>query len=73
MRYRFCKEQKEDEVLLNVAVWAQPFSYDATPQEQIEMKAFPFSEEGIVESVDWLNERWKSEEPRWTEANDKWK
>ena len=72
MRYRISKMPggKSDELL--VVIWAEPYSYDATPQEQKEEKCFPFSEEGIAQAVDWLNGRWEEEEERWKEAKSKW-
>ncbi len=63
MRYRLAKMEKEEEgqskALLRAAVWKEPYSFTATPEEQKEYREFAFSEEGICETVDWLNERWQ--------------
>ena len=64
MRYRVIiqKEEKDEdgsvvrEKGLMASVWPEPFSYDQTPQAQIETKIFAFSEDGREELVSWLNE-----------------
>ena len=49
------KLQKEEETVLKVTVWPEPYGYDATPPEQKTSEYFPFTEEGIVSGVAWLN------------------
>lgn len=55
MRYRMAKAEKEEETCLRVTVWPEPFGFDATPEEQKTWEDFPFTEEGIVSGVEWLN------------------
>ena len=59
MRYRMEKEAKEEETLLRVTAWPEPFGFDATPDEQKIWENFPFTEEGIVAGVEWLNSRYE--------------
>ena len=35
--------------------WPEPYGYDATPEEEKTHEEFPFSEDGIVSGVEWLN------------------
>ncbi len=64
MRYRMEKASRplenggegEEETLLMVSAWPEPFSFDATPKEQILQKPFPFDEEGIQSGIGWLNQ-----------------
>ncbi len=59
MRYRMEKAAKgEEETVLLVTVWPEPYGYDATPEEEKIHREFPFSEEGIRNGVDWLNEQY---------------
>ena len=59
MRYRMEKAAKgEEETVLLVTVWPEPYGYDATPEEEKIHREFPFSEEGIRSGVDWLNEQY---------------
>ena len=51
MRYRMEKASKEEETVLKVTVWPEPYGYDATPPEQKTSEYFPFTEEGIVSGV----------------------
>ncbi len=44
-------------MLTKVTVWPEPYGYDATPPEQKTSEYFPFTEEGIVSGVAWLNSR----------------
>ena len=59
MRYRMemTKREvpKEDGAVLTVTSWPEPYGYDATPEEEKTREEFPFSEEGIVSGVEWLN------------------
>lgn len=63
LRYRLAKIEKEEEgasmALLQAAVWGEPYGFTATPEEEKEYREFAFSEEGICEIVDWLNEKWR--------------
>ncbi len=67
MRYRVVIQKEEKDEAGNVvrekgllaSVWPEPFSYDQTPQAQIETKLFPFSESGREALVSWLNEMYE--------------
>lgn len=60
MRYRIEKIKKDDESAnFLVSVWDEPYSYDATPKENILTKEIEFSEEGREEVVNWLNQHYK--------------
>lgn len=56
MRYRMEKTSKEEETVLKVTAWPEPYGYDATPEEQKINQYFSFTEEGIVSGVEWLND-----------------
>lgn len=55
MRFLLQKEAREEETVLMVYAWPEPFAFAHTPPEQIRSCEKPFSEEGIVEAVAWLN------------------
>lgn len=57
MRYRMEKASKEEETILKVTAWPEPYGFDATPEEEKICEYFPFTEEGIVNAVGWLNGR----------------
>lgn len=58
MRYRMAKmEQAEGEIALDVAAWPEPYNYATTSDELKIREAFPFTEEGIVSGVEWLNQQ----------------
>lgn len=53
MRYRVAESGEE----LEAVVYPGPYCYEATPREQKTRKTFPFSQEGIDQAVDWINEQ----------------
>ena len=55
--YKIEKFQEEDseEVLFKASLWEGPFSSDNTPEEKMAIKKAPFTEEGLLELVDWMN------------------
>lgn len=69
MRFRIGREPlvrvfgKSDEVRLDgtirVYLWAEPKSFDNTSSEDMEMQDFSYSEEGVIEAIKWMNERWE--------------
>lgn len=58
MRYRMEKAEKEEMTVLLVTVWPEPYGYDATPEEEKKYAEFSFDEDGILQGVAWLNERY---------------
>lgn len=72
MRYRMERSiQNESEVLL-VQVWEGPYSFEITQAEQRQKAEFSFDEEGICQSVEWLNRCWSQEKERWKKAQGNW-
>lgn len=57
LRYRIEKISRDDNDHLLASAWIGPFSFDNTPEDQIKTKEADFSDEGIVQLVNWLNER----------------
>lgn len=52
---RFRVALKEEK--LEAAVWKEPYCYAAAPEETIERKEFPASEEGFQAITDWINKK----------------
>lgn len=55
MRFLLQKETKEDETVLKVYAWPEPFAFAHTPPEQILSCEKTFNEDGIIDAVQWLN------------------
>ena len=73
MRYRIEKSKTEEDVdILKCFIWPGPYGYDVTPAEEKQAEEFPFSEEGICQIVDWLNENWSGQKDRWMKAKNNW-
>ena len=72
MRFRFALVKTEEEEYLEVSAWEAPYAFDFTPEEKKQSTKVAFSEEGICEGVDWLNEVWQKEPERWKKAKTNW-
>lgn len=66
LRYRIAREplenvhftppDKRGEATLRAVVWQGPFGYAATAADRKTVRDFPFSEEGMQQAVEWLND-----------------
>lgn len=58
MRYRIIRQEKEEEtVVLQAAVYPQPYCWEETEDEKKQIREFPFSEEGRAGMIEWLNQK----------------
>lgn len=55
MRFRLGKAEDQ----LQATVYPEPYSWEATPDEQKESEFFPLSNEGIDQAVEWLNKMYR--------------
>lgn len=58
---------KNDDAKLDVTIWRGPYNYDKTRQKKTTVQ-FPFTEEGRIEAVQWLNERYDERVDYWAEG-----
>ncbi|MGN0376087.1 MAG: hypothetical protein ACI4ED_00475 [Suilimivivens sp.] len=65
MRYMLKKKETEDGAVLEVIIWPQPYCYAKTPEEKKQRKEFDFSEAGVEQAADWLNEQYTQQKPLW--------
>lgn len=72
MRYRLEKAEDQEGSFLKAALWAGPYSFEATLEEQKEYRRFGFSEEGVYEAVNWLNETWEERRKEFQRAWENW-
>ncbi len=70
MRYRLSLKKGEipKDTCMEVTIWPQPYNFEKTEDDKKEKKEFPFSEEGRVQVVEWLNEQYLLQKSRWDEA-----
>lgn len=47
-------EQREPHVL-RAYIWKGPFAFDETPDERKEFRDFSYTEEGLLEAIDWID------------------
>ncbi len=72
MRFRFAVAKTEEKQHLEVCAWEAPYAYDFTPEEQKQRTEVEFSEEGIQQGIDWLNELWERDSEHWKKAISNW-
>lgn len=56
MRYRLEKVEQEEERQLKVTVWPEPYNFSATPQTEKTSHLFSFDEDGVEDSIAWMND-----------------
>lgn len=59
MRFMLRQETVEEEKKLKVYIWSEPFGFDATSDDKKLSELFEFSEEGLAQAIDWMNERYE--------------
>lgn len=57
LRYILRKYSGEDGEFLEAVCWHGEFCSDATPEEEKSTKHFPFSEDGLKQAQEWLNQQ----------------
>lgn len=60
MRFLLRKESGEEGDVIETILWPGPYNFSVTEEEKKTSRRFPFSEEGIKEAVDWLNEYYET-------------
>ena len=58
---------KNDEALFVVTIWRGPYNYDKTRQKKTTAQ-FPFTEDGRLAAVQWLNERYDERVDYWADG-----
>ena len=53
----FIPQEQRGESVLRVSVWPEPDSYRSAPKESISFADFPFTQEGLEQAAEWLNEQ----------------
>ncbi len=59
MRYRIVKmkgESEDDNERFLVETWPEPYCYEKTKREKIKEQFFPFTEEGYLDVLKYLND-----------------
>lgn len=65
MRYMLKKKDMEEEARLEVIIWPEPLGYAKTAENKKQRVDFTFSQEGLEEAVDWLNEQYVNQKALW--------
>lgn len=69
MRYRIERLSEEGiDPLFLVTVFPGPYGFEATPEEKKETATFPYTEEGLDEVCDYLNNRYNESPSVWHAA-----
>ena len=55
MRFQMQKSSRDEETILQVYAWPEPFTFGNTADELKISQDFSFDNDGLAQSVDWLN------------------
>lgn len=77
MRYRLEKgssksDSGEEITVLKVTIWPEPFNYFTTPEESKIREEFTFDEDGVVDAIAWMNDKYFEDYKRFEEAPKTW-
>ena len=59
------KKETEDGTVLEVVIWPEPYCYAKTEEAKKQRMDFTFSQEGVMEAADWLNEQYEVQKALW--------
>ena len=60
VRFLLRKEVLDDENKLRVYYWSEPLGFEATNNEDKLTKLFEFSNEGMDDAIQWMNENYEN-------------
>ena len=55
MRFQMQKSSRDEETILQVYAWPEPFTFGNPADELKISQEFSFDNDGLAQSVDWLN------------------
>lgn len=62
-------ENGDSSDIFHVTAWPGPYNYEHTPDEKKITAQFPFTPEGRLAVVDWLNDQWTARRDDWPEID----
>lgn len=71
LQKRTSKSEQEEITVLEAACWKEPYSYEATSDENKTFCQFPLTEEGRLQAIEWLEREYEERKDEWTAAR-KW-
>ncbi len=66
MRYFFRSDESKE--TFSVFVYPEPWSFEATPEEEKSTQSFSMSEEGMDAAIAWLFKMYEEENAKWKAA-----
>lgn len=67
MRYMLKKVKSDEEDVIRVTIWPEPFTMLHTPEHLRESIELPLTEEGVSQAADWINGQYESRREYWLE------
>ncbi len=64
--------EKKAEKKLLVTIWPEPYNFFKTPEEKKEKALFNFSEEGVLQGINWMNDQLIESPEKWENAAEHW-
>lgn len=62
MHYRIEKISDDDGSHFQVTTWPGPYNYETTSDDLKKTESFPFTEDGLQEACDYLNQTYESQD-----------
>lgn len=72
MRFSLGKKEAEEKLFLEAVIWPEPLSATCTDESLKTRKDFEFSDKGIDDAVEWLDEQYEADKARWNGSINDW-
>jgi hypothetical protein len=69
MRYRMIKTGEKNAEKLLVTIWPEPFCFEKTEESKKQFSEFPFTADGLLEAIGWLNDQYEAQIDVWKSAD----
>ncbi len=65
MRYLIRSEKENEDTFFMAYVYPGPYNFEHVAEEELIQERFPFSEEGLDQICDWLNQQYEKKPEEW--------
>ena len=66
MRYFFSAD--EDKTTFSVYIYPDPWSFETTPDKDMQSSSFPMTDEGMDSAIEWLFQMYEKNREKWDAA-----
>jgi hypothetical protein len=54
---------------INAWIYPEPWCFEQTPEESRTYHAFPLTQDGLNDAIDWINASWEEDRAKWKQID----